>query len=597
MCCMIETVENSNSGDFPPSKAQNRAFVGYCDIVELVRLYELHGAKLARLWEAAIDALFEDKDRRKILKVEGDALIFTAADAPDAVDIAVALRDAMSGVRIEGTPVTIQLRSGLVEGPFWQGRHAAYGSAINIASRLSAMALPGEILVTEAVRISLPARFDALLSDRGDCFLRNVSGPVRLHALESASTPKPLPMMIPDTALKLRIAVLPPAPIVDVEGTRTLAEAFADAISTELSSVRGFGVISRLSTRRVGNDASDAANPARELLGAHYILSGRCHFEGQHFQGWLELSNTKTGEVIWTDKINAPFLDVFRDGGMSVDICQAVVRAVLQGEYERSQVQPLQTIENYSLMLSGINLMHSLSEREFQRAFTMLETLADRASRISTPLAWLARWHNLRVLQGWSDDPRKDAQRASDLCRRALDADPGNALAHTMLGMTHTHLEKRVDLAAESYEAALAANQSEPLAWLMRGALRSFMDDGQNALADVYQANALSPLDPQRYYYLTLTAGAHVTAGEDERALELVTRSLHFNRNHLSSWRVKAVSEWRTGRETDARATVQEILKRDRGFTVSKYLAAAPSSDYRIGKEIAKCLREAGVPE
>lgn len=594
---MITASNEALVPDLPPRGQQTRAFVGYCDIVESVRLYEVYGPSLAKIWEAAIDEQFEDYADRSILKVEGDALIFSASSSSDAVDITIALSRALADARLDGIDVGIQLRSGLVEGPYWQGRHAAYGPAINIASRLADIALPGEILLTEAVRLGLPARFDMRLSDRGDCFLRNVSGAVRLHALESEITAQALPMLIPDTALKLRIAILAPKPVVPAHGAETVSEAFADAVSTDLSSVRGFGMISRLSTRRVSDEAASDPTVARELLGAHYVLSGRCLFEQDRFQGWLELSDTQSGDVIWSDKVNGAFKDLFRNGGLSAEISRHIMRAVMQGEKERTQAQPLQTIENYSLLLSGINLMHSLSEREFQRAYAMLETLAHRASRTSTPLAWMARWHNLRVLQRWSDDPKLDAQRAADLCRRALDTDPSNALAHAMLGMTHTHLEKRLDLAAESYETALAANQSEPLAWLMRGAMRSFTDDGQNALADVYQANALSPLDPQRYYFLTLTAGAHVTAGEDERALELVTRSLQFNRNHLSSWRVKAVAEWRTDRGDEARATVAEILKRDPGFTVSGYLAEAPSSDYRIGREIAKCLRDAGVPE
>ncbi len=575
----------------------SRAFVGYCDIVESVRLYELYGPRLSQLWETTIDELFAEAEFRDVLKVEGDALIFATSKASEVADVALALSDRLGAAEIQGETGVIQLRSGLVEGPFWQGRHTLHGPAINLAARLAGIALPGEILLTEAVRLHLPARFDMNLTDRGDCFLRNVSGAVRVHALKSGVVGHALPLMLPDTALKLLVAILPPMPIGNVEASRPLAEAFADAISAELSTVRGFGVISRLSSRRVGHDGGTGAGDAKDMLGAHYVLSGRCQFEQDRFSGWLELSDTRSGLVVWSDRTGGPLSGLFRRDGVAAGIAREIVGAILQDEHDRATWQPLPSIENYTLLISGVNLMHSLSEREFQRAHSMLEALAERTSRTASPLAWLARWHNLRVLQGWSEDPDKDAERALDLCRRALDADPGNALAHAMLGMTMTHLKRRLDLAAESYEAAVAANHSEPLAWLLRGALRSFVDDSEHALEDVYQANALSPLDPQRYYYLTLTAGAHLTAGEDERALDLADRSLRFNSSHLSSWRIKAVAEWRTDRGDAARATVEELLRRDPKFTISRYLATAPSSDYRIGKEIAKCLRAAGVPE
>lgn len=578
-------------------RSHDRAFVGYCDIVESVRLYEMYGSQVGELWESAIEALFKTQDRYEILQVEGDALIYAAKVAADVVDIAIALRDHLSKEQIGGTSGIIQIRGGLVEGPFWRGRHNSYGSAINLAARLADMALPGELLLSEAVRLHLPARFDMCIVDRGDCFLRNVEAAVRVHAIPNDGSEPALPLMIPDTALKLRIAVFPPTPLSDVEVSRPLADAFADAITTELSTVRGFGVISRLSTRRLSPDSTGALGTASDLLGAHYVVSGRCRFSQDRFDGWLELSDTKNEIAVWSGRVGGAFADLFAIDGLAADISRSIVTAVFQGEYERTKTQPLPTIENHTLLVAGINLMHSLSEREFQRAHMMLTTLADRASRTSTPLAWLARWHNLRVLQGWSSNPDEDSRLALDLCRRALNADPGNSLAHTMMGMTHTHLEKRLDLAADNYSAALATNPSEPLAWLLQGALRSFTDAPEDALHDVYQANALSPVDPARYYYLTLIAGAHLTAGEDARALDLTTQALKFNRHHLSSWRIKAAAEWRSGQADAARASVAELLKRDPEFTVARYLAAAPSASFQIGKDIAKCLRAAGVPE
>lgn len=593
---MIDKTQVTPGPDPADAELQKRGFVGYCDIVESVRLYESHGPQLGRLWETAIETVCVGREGCEILKVEGDALIYATERASDAADIALAMSQQLAQAQIDGRAGAIQLRTGLVEGPYWTGRHTSYGSAINLAARLAGIALPGEVLLSEAVRLFLSARFDLQLTDRGDCFLRNVAAPVRIHALHSNVPGRALPLMIPDASLRLRIAVLPPAPLNDIDASRPLSDAIADAISTELSTVPGIGVISHLSTRRVGGDLRGPLEAAKEMLGAHYILSGRCQFAQDRFDGWLELSDTSGDVIVWSGKIGGLLSDLFQSDGLAADISRDIVGAVFRGEYDRAKAQPLPAIENHTLMITGVNLMHSLSEREFQRARQMLETLAGRASRTAAPLAWLARWHNLRVLQGWSSNPDQDARSALDLCRRALDADPSNALALTMLGMTMTHLKKRLDLAHDHYDAALAANRSEPLAWLLRGALRSFTDDPDGALSDVYEANALSPLDPQRYYFLTLTAGAHLTAGEDDRALEFANQSLRFNRHHLSSWRIKAVAEWRTGQSERARKTAQELLRRDPGFTVSNYLSATPSAKYQIGREIAKSLRSMGIP-
>ena len=577
--------------------ARVRSFVGFCDIAESVRLYEQEGEQLSAAWERAIDRHFPEGHARRLLKLEGDAAIFATRDAMDAVSVALSLAAALGAVAPSEHAPSIRLRSGIVEGPYWEGRRAAYGPAINLAARLADQALPGEVLLTEAVRIGLGAHYDDRLIDKGEQFLRNVPQAVRVHAIAPEGPSRALPLMIPDSALMPLVAVIAPTPLGDGAVFGSFAEAFADAIATEIANVRGFGVISRLSARRIATDGAADLVAARRLLGAHYILSGRCLFDGDRVTAWLELADTSDNRVIWTERMAGSFAAMLDGTGLGLEIAERVVRAILRGEHDRARTKPLQTVEHHTLLVSGVSLMHSLSQREFSRAFELLDALAKRASRIASPLAWLARWHNLRVLQGWSEAPRDDARKARDLCSRALDADPYNALAHVMMGMTQTHLERRLDLAAKSYDAAIEANHSEPLAWLLRGALRSFVDDGKGAIADVTHANALSPIDPQRYYYLTLTAGAHLTAGDDATALALARESLRLNRHHLSTLRVKATAHWRLGQEDEARATVAELLRLDPNFTLTRYRAASPSSDYRIGRDVAKSLRSAGVPD
>ncbi|HMP06618.1 MAG TPA: hypothetical protein PJ982_09730, partial [Lacipirellulaceae bacterium] len=58
------------------------------------------------------------------------------------------------------------------------------------------------------------------------------------------------------------------------------------------------------------------------------------------------------------------------------------------------------------------------------RARTLLEALVERAPRQAVPQAWLAKWHVLKVQQGWSTDPAEDAGRALALTRLALDTHP-----------------------------------------------------------------------------------------------------------------------------------------------------------------------------
>jgi tetratricopeptide (TPR) repeat protein len=122
------------------------------------------------------------------------------------------------------------------------------------------------------------------------------------------------------------------------------------------------------------------------------------------------------------------------------------------------------------------------------------------------------------------------------------------------------------------------------------------MDEGASAVECTGLALRLSPLDPHRYYYDSLAATAQLTAGQYDSALALAQRSLRANRSHTSTLRVMAVAQWRLGLRQDARKTVQRLLELEPDLTVDRYLKRAPSAPYKIGKEIASALREAGVP-
>ena len=271
--------------------------------------------------------------------------------------------------------------------------------------------------------------------------------------------------------------------------------------------------------------------------------------------------------------------------------------AVLARELQRAQSLALPTLESYTLLLGAIALMHRLSLQDFERARQMLQALIDRAPRQAVPYAWLAKWHVLRVQQGWAEDPKAEARLALDCTRRSLDADPAGSLALTIDGLVHTNLLKKLDVAQEKYEAALRTNPNDSLAWLLKGTMHAFRGEGKLAVEGTRRALRLSPLDPLRYYYDSLAATAALSAGNYERAIELAQRSLRANRTHTSTLRAMAIAQWQLGREEDARKSVAELRRLEPGLTVTKYLERSPSSEYETGKVWSRSLGSAGLPD
>jgi tetratricopeptide (TPR) repeat protein len=208
------------------------------------------------------------------------------------------------------------------------------------------------------------------------------------------------------------------------------------------------------------------------------------------------------------------------------------------------------------MLLGGVMLLHRFSPRDFERAKEVLESLTQRVPRHATPWAWLARWRQLKVFQGWSEDPTQDREAALALCGKALDIDPESSIALTTAGAVHGVLLKDLDRGIGYYKRAIESNPNEPLAWLLLGTAHSFRGEGEAAVQATEQALRLSPMDPMRFFYDVHAGAAAASAGQFERAIELAQRSLKANRLHVSTYRVLAIAQALSGQVDAARDTV-----------------------------------------
>ena len=87
----------------------------------------------------------------RVVKQIGDAVMLVSPDAAAAVETCLALVE-----RAEAEEDFPPLRAGIAYGPAVNRWGDWFGSTVNVASRLTARARPGAVLVTEAVRDRRP---------------------------------------------------------------------------------------------------------------------------------------------------------------------------------------------------------------------------------------------------------------------------------------------------------------------------------------------------------------------------------------------------------------------------------------------------------
>lgn len=577
----------------------------FADVVESVRLMDLDEAGHVARWRDFLQRLRADvlpPHRGQLIKTMGDGLIAAFATPRDATRAALAMHAALEPVNQtldESRRIALRIAGHVSD--YMRDETDVYGAGINLTVRLTAFAGPQDLIATAAFKDALVAGLDANVEDLGDCYLKHLREPVRCFRLSPVGQ---APMLRPLAPVRVdyrpTVAVLPFMAQSAQPGEEMLGDILTDQITGALATSPDLRVISRLSTQAAWDHAAGRAVPAlRQHLGASYLMHGRCHRAGDRLHLYAELLDAATGQVFWADTLTGAMAELFEPrGDMVRRLIVEVSRALLVHELERARAQSMPSLEGYTLLLSAISLMHRHQLSDFERAREMLEHLVERDRRSALPHAWLAKWHVLRVQQGWSPDADREATLARTHTTRAIDNDPDNALAWTIDGFILTNLMGRIDEADRAYQQALRVNPSESLAWLLKGMKSAFVGDGEPAVEDMARAVALSPLDPLRYFYDSLSASGLIAAGRYDESIQAAQRSLRHNRMHTSTYRALAIAQSLSGRTEQAGQTVKDLLALDPQFTVARFERRFPgreqAPDYT--RKLAEALRAAGVP-
>ncbi|MEL6565621.1 MAG: winged helix-turn-helix domain-containing protein [Pseudomonadota bacterium] len=391
------------------------------------------------------------------------------------------------------------------------------------------------------------------------------------------------------------LAVLPFRAQADSAHGSMMSMFLGDEIARAISRSEDMNVISRLSTLDLSRRGG--ARDAGRLLNADFILSGSVLEMGQTVILMIEFAEADSQLVLWSDRMALP-AETWLTQGESIDeIVTHIRRAIMVNEVRRARSAPLSDLKLFSVLHGAVGLMHRFSFEDFERAQKYLDYVISHAPNHPTPLAWLARWHVLRTVQGWTESAQQEAQTALDLTGRALDMDPDHTLALVCEGQVLAHLEHRLDEAQSRYNAALSLNPNDARGLGLRGMFQAIQDRGEEGKRDTERALHLSPLHPHRFFFLAQAAAANIAAKDYSRAVTLAKESLRLNRTHVSTLRTLTIAQVGADQVEDAKKTAIELLRLHPSMRVSNWLRNSPSSGYELGQSAAEKLRRVGIPD
>ena len=119
--------------------------------------------------------------RGRIFGSAGDSVIADFASAVDAVQCALAVQEALA------TEEQMRFRIGVHVGDVIVQGDNLFGDGVNIAARLEALAAPGGICISGAVRDQIGTKLPLALADLGEQRVKNIAQPIRAYRVGDAT--------------------------------------------------------------------------------------------------------------------------------------------------------------------------------------------------------------------------------------------------------------------------------------------------------------------------------------------------------------------------------------------------------------------------
>ena len=513
------------------------------DIAEYSRLMgldEVGTLRRLQAYRAILDPLIS-AHRGRIFNTAGDSVVADFASAVDAVECAVAVQDAIEKEN-ENRPFGEQMRFriGVHLGDVLVDGSNLFGDGVNIAARLQALAAPGGICLSGAVRDQIGTRLPVAFTALGEQRVKNIAQPVRAFRVAGAgdrvrptlvvgrrrralragmlapalllliaaagaawwlwpgqrSEPRPAPAISsvtqPNTAPRLSIVVLPFTNRSNDPQQEYFADGITEDLTTDVARIQGSMVIARNTAFTYKGKAVDAKQIGREL-GVRYVLEGSVQRAGNQVRINAQLVDTETGAQIWGDRFDRDAADLF---ALQNEITARIARA-LQSQLAIAEARrPTDHPDALDYILRGrAVLTRPISKENSDEAVTLFETALAFDPKSADAATWLAATLAFRVTDEMSDFPDEDLHRAEKLVAQALAASPNSALAHYVKGQV-LFAQSRCGEAIPEYERAISLDRSRAPAYARLGWCKFLTGSVDQAIPYFEEAIHLSPHEP-----------------------------------------------------------------------------------------------------
>ncbi len=577
----------------------------------------------------------------RVINAPGDALLAQFESVVDALKSAVEIQRELAKLNAElPADRRMEYRIGINLGDVMVDGEAIFGDGVNIAARLESLSEAGGICISGTAYDQVENKLSLGYEYLGEQAVKNIAKPVRayrvlmepevagkvigenkisprrwqrpvfallsililiaaavavwqfglkssLPALEKAD-PKKMALPLPDEP---SIAVLP---FVNMSGDKE-QEYFSDGITeniiTGLSKIPRLFVIARNSTFVYKGKAVKVQQVAEDL-GVRYVLEGSVQRSGNRVRVTAQLIDAVTANHLWAERYDRDLKDIFAvQDEITMRIMGAMQVKLTEGE-QVLRVKPSRNLEAYLKVLQAGEYI----QRFNIAGNIMAKPLAEEAIALDPEFAraynTLATTHMLDMILGLSKSPKESFEKADELTQKAISLDPKDPRGYAALGYLYV-MKRNYDKAIAEGEKAVALDPGGADAHAYLGMSLNYADRPKEAISLFEKAIRLNPFGPT-WYFLHFGQSYRLT-GQYQEAITQYKKALRVSPNNILAHIGLAATYSSLGRDEEARAEAEAVLKINPKFSPESYAKTLPFKNPAETDRLVEALRKAGL--
>lgn len=383
-----------------------------------------------------------------------------------------------------------------------------------------------------------------------------------------------------------------------------LADGMTDSLINSLSQLPGLAVKARSLVFRYRSHDVKPQQVASELS-VQAVLTGRVVQHGDGLTLYLSLIDGQSGDQLWGDKYERKISElVTLQNDIASDVARKLRTRLSGSEEQRLRRNYTDNTEAYRLFLKGRYQILKQKRSETQKGITFFEKAIEIDPSYALAYVGLAEANRALALSGelpsseYMPKAKAAAQKAIEIddtlaeahsalgfilfwydwdwneaekqCKRALELDPNSADSH----LVYAHLLSNTGRHEEALAEAKRATELDPLNLRTNALEGEFLIHAGRTDEGLDKLKKVSELDQDYWFAHVFAASGYIEKWDFAAAADEALKARDLSEGNAQPYAFLAYALNRSGKKAEARAVLDELLKRSEERYVPPYYVA-----------------------